>query len=148
MPDEDSKALPDISWFAGLFDGEGCIHFKKDTSKAMQSFHLLLQMGMNSEEAIELFYRRFGGVRNVVLYKSLRGPRKLYTWRIYGRMARQVLQELAPHLVVKREQADVARAYYALPWRGSGGRRTADEYAIDLNHFNHMATLKYSQKAS
>lgn len=110
------------AWAAGLFDGEGCVHFQKSTNNRP-----VLKLAMTHRKTVE----RFGAVVGVAfkLYmhsqatarRSQRHWKPVYAWYI-TRIAdvKIVLKGLLPYLVTKRREAK--RALAAL-MRRTGPRR-------------------------
>lgn len=95
----------DLCYFAGLFDGEGCIGLAK--MKKENSYSFSLSMGMTSPKAINDFYNAFGGRVKLREYPHPNW-RPLYHWYVYGKRAELILRTLAPFLRVKREEAELA----------------------------------------
>ena len=79
-PSEDSIGLKSIEWAAGLFEGEGCIHHRKDKDSWQ------LGITMTDQDVMEAVFEVMG-------VGSLRGPYKkaahhhkpYYQWRVYSK---------------------------------------------------------------
>lgn len=96
-------------YFAGLFDGEGCVHI---TTKTVDRYErLVVQVGMTDERPIKALAERFGGaVRQYVLPSG----RTRFTWSKNGKNAVEFLRAIRPHSLVKGEQIDSALVFVTL----------------------------------
>jgi hypothetical protein len=98
-------------YFAGLFDGEGCIRIgkwsKPNSTHVRYSLHATL--GVNYLPVIQLMHETYGGSISENRH-DLRGPnnRIVFIWTGASRVAAEFLHRVSPYLVIKREQAAVA----------------------------------------
>ncbi len=89
--------LPSDAYFAGIFDGEGCVR----VVKRYYNCHLIVT---NSYKPIlELFKQRFGGN----IHKQWKEENKpVYYWYIQSKKAKlSCLIALLPHLIIKKKVA-------------------------------------------
>lgn len=99
------------SYLAGLLDGEG--HFslartKQHRQNEGHAFNLLIGITNRSHELMKWLIRNFGGV--YYLRKS-ENPKwaDRYDWYIKGRKNKEeIILGVLPHLIIKREQANIA----------------------------------------
>lgn len=102
----------DLSYIAGLMDGEAYIGIKKTPAYRCQSrttpgYHARIQIRMVDEAAIRFVAETLGGW----YYKekaSCQGGRPLYCYQASQAKAETILRALLPFLRVKRESAETA----------------------------------------
>lgn len=88
----------DLAWAAGILDGEGSFGiYKADKGK---SYQLTLAVASVDDKMCPKLHDMFGGHFRV----SKRGAA---IWRVIGRSAAEVIRQVLPYLVVKRDQAEV-----------------------------------------
>lgn len=119
----------DIAYFAGYFDGEGCIVVTTvHPERAKQSYRLDVSVTGIVKAPIERFHQAFGGT--LVPYpgysNSSTTRRPIFRWAVQGKDAIQFLSYVLPYLVVKREQALVALTFPWHPRRGKTGLSDED----------------------
>ena len=98
-------------YFAGLFDGEGCIYVSKLPKTQRTYYNLSVVLCMCHEEVIKDFHRFYDC--GTVHARSRKTPSGLtaYAWSAHGKDALHVLEQLTPYLRTKKEQAKVAMQY-------------------------------------
>lgn len=95
--------LPD-AYFAGLIDGEAWVSVIEKYGTG--TFRCAIDVTMTHEETVRKLYDRFGG--SVTLKKSKCARHQdLYSWRVYGKNARQVLAAIRPYTITKREAVEM-----------------------------------------
>ena len=99
------KKIHDLSYLAGMFDGEGCISI----SHGAKSWNLSCYVTMAGEYIPRLFQFHFGGS----IHHRKHNPAKVqwhdyYKWQIAANKAATFLEELLPYLRLKRPQAELA----------------------------------------
>jgi hypothetical protein len=109
-------------YLAGIIDGEGTISFSRcmGNGKNRNSYRLLLSVSNTDQRLILWLHERFGGTR-FESRTSGKSPRKrrLYGWTIITNKAIVMCREIAPYLVIKREQAEMmAGGFIHLPLDG------------------------------
>lgn len=110
-----------LEYIAGFFDGEGNVGiYPKGTGG---SYFLRTQLTQGKSETslgiMQELQGRFGG--NISEQPTTSGGRK-YNWQINANAAADFLEAIAPHLVLKREQA-----LFAIEWQRGKPARTRDE---------------------
>lgn len=96
-----------LAYFAGLFDGEGCINVtevKPRPGRRSPSFQTLAQVSMTDRRSLELLMCSFGGSVRLV---NKKGARPIWVWRVYHKTAKLFLEAIIPYLVVKKLQAEL-----------------------------------------
>lgn len=137
-----------LEWMAGFFDGEGSIsiNVRKSRPRRPEFIQVVITITNCCREAVESFSAKFGG--SITVSKRRKGWSTAYRWRRVGKSALEVLLEIEPHLVVKKEQARLAIKFLSAKWRCTvnpmGARwppRTADQKCSDRNMVIGMARL-------
>jgi hypothetical protein len=93
----------ELGWTAGIIDGEGCIglyHYGQPTEA------LSVAVGTCSKATAEKLQELWGGGLNIPRART-KGNRLQYRWAVRTKMAVQMLEEIEPHLVEKKDQAFV-----------------------------------------
>lgn len=94
-----------IEYIAGFFDGEGSVNVGR-VGKTWNHFVLNVQVTNNKPAVLDEIHSRWGG--SLGLYRR-KGPNNnsspTWMWNITAKNATQFLEELTPHLVLKKEQA-------------------------------------------
>lgn len=105
------KATPiELSYLAGIVDGEGhvCICASQRTAKRYKSKSYYLQLRVANTNLILMgFLEKFDGSINSYWDKNPK-HKTLYNWGIGGIHAANLLKEIYPYLLLKKEQAKIA----------------------------------------
>ena len=111
----------EISYLAGLFDGEGTICIQKDSRPLAKDngrnwnpiYNVTFRIGMIDKKAIEGF-KEFFKVGFIDCEKSYHKFRPMWRYAIRAKDdAKLVIEAIRPFLRVKRPQADLALRYFA-----------------------------------
>jgi len=97
----------ELAYFAGLFDGEGCINVsevKPKPGRLSPCFQTLAQVSMTDRRPLELLLKSFGGTMQLV---NKEGARPIWVWRVYHKTAKLFLEAIVPYLIVKKVQAEL-----------------------------------------
>jgi len=99
-----SVTQPTDQYFAGLFDGEGCvtIHLAK-----ANSVNLVVQVSMCDREPVVAMHHRFGG-RFVDGKHQTKSGRNVYVWNVYNAEAVEALELFSEQCLVKKVVAQAA----------------------------------------
>jgi hypothetical protein len=103
-----------LAYVAGLFDGEGCIHYsyKKHCSYRVPSSSLWMQVSSTNQEVVEWLRESLGGF--IFEDRSKRRPKTLHNWKAGPRKTFEILKLLLPYLRIKRKQAELILANEAV----------------------------------
>jgi len=132
-------AREDAIYFAGLFDGEGCVGlWERDIKhsgigRKTPYFSIDLSVSNTNVEVLEHIRRTIGGSlgtsNSYKLMKNGKPRRKLHRWAAQSNESYHILKAAAPFLIVKREQAllamefhETTRAFLNLPHPGVYGK--------------------------
>lgn len=98
----------DYAYLAGLVDADGCIQINRRKSiKNGNSYSLCLSVSQCSEQIPFYLLRKFGG--NIYEGKKYKeNSRAMFRWSIWAIKAKNLLINLEPYLVLKKERAKVA----------------------------------------
>lgn len=96
-----------VAWAAGFFDGEGCISISRNRKRQPARLQcIVVQKSITPiEEYCELWPK--GGV-NITHRNQPSGRVGYYRWTISGANAADMLQEMYPYLLEKKDQAYLA----------------------------------------
>lgn len=102
--------MPDSSYFAGFFDGEGSVLVYRRSSMMPRGrtapYQIRATVTNTNRLVIQHFQDRFGG--NVKEYGPEARRRRAWKWTVLCREAESFLRCIRPFLVVKDAEADVA----------------------------------------
>jgi LAGLIDADG endonuclease len=110
----------EISYLAGLFDGEGTICIQKDTRPLSKDngrnwnpiYNVTFRVGMTHQRAVERF-KEFFKVGFIDCEKSYHQFRPMWRYSIRRKDdVKNVIEKIHPHLMVKKEQAIMALCYF------------------------------------
>ena len=123
-------ALLFIVWVAGFFDGEGSVFVEIAKSQnARRGVRNLLTASITqtSLPCLNLIREHFGG--NIIAITHSRRHNMnnsvCYIWRVRSKDALVFLETIAPYVVVKKEQVELALQY---PLVSADGRKYAGPY--------------------
>lgn len=117
----------DVAYLAGIFDGEGCVHIKrnkrKDCPKGIQ-YELIATVRMSNEYICRLFQMAFGG-RIYQCKKREIYHKQLWQWIVASHQASDFLETLSPYLIEKKAEATLAFKFQDMkvPIRAEKGHR-------------------------
>lgn len=95
------EGVPSLDYLAGLFDAEGCVGVYKYKKTAHR---IQVNVSIRCQWILEHYERLFGG--------SVSKGNMCWQWQCQCRIAQRFLQQITPHLVLKRERAINALSLY------------------------------------
>lgn len=100
----------ELAYYAGLFDGEGCIHIRKTKTKRQQiTYGLVCKISMCNFFVLEQLQQSFGGsLHKEREHKYSNRYNKLWTWTLSCIMAKAFLIAVYPFLRLKKSEAELA----------------------------------------
>lgn len=121
----------DLAYFAGIFDGEGCISIKSTRTKYGQgkisySHSLEVSVGNTNEWLCRQLCFSFGG--SVNSQKSTGKP--VWRWHIAAVKAKTFLIDILPYLKLKRPQAEIAIQFQKSKYMRGKQRLTEAELTL------------------
>lgn len=120
----------EIAYFAGVFDGEGCINF---TNSQHDTTFLRIIVSNTNYDIVKYFQQTFGGS----VYKNKRMSirwKDSYFWCLARKAAIDFITKTGPWLRIKEQQAHVVYAFDAVKKLHKENKITKKEY-LDLIEF-------------
>lgn len=96
-----------LEYLAGYFDGEGCICVMQACGNTNR-LQFRITIVSSDLEVLMAFDQRFGGGAREVRHGNSKKRMQLYRWSLNNQDAVNALRILLPHLIAKREQAEIA----------------------------------------
>lgn len=139
----------DISYTAGIFDGEGCVDIYSAMSNKNSknlSFMLRVVISQKDGKIMNWLKDRFGGY----VRQERKGKFSIYRWDIRSQKAHDFLSLIYPFLIIKKEQVKIAlefdkkKGIYLKSLKGHQGFRvlTENELKWRLDTKNKLKDLK------
>ena len=125
---QDDKYEQLLAYLAGFFDGEGCIYINKwwDKRRDCYEYSFNITVSNTNPTPLQLLREIFGGNISAVHRKHMRANwRKAWEWICKSKMAETFLENMLPHLILKRDEAKLALEYRRT-CRGRSGRKLTD----------------------
>lgn len=140
----------DLAYYAGLFDGEGCIHIRRTMTKKQQvTYALVCKISMCSFYLLNEVHRLFGGsLIQERQHKYSNRYNKLWTWTVSCKMAGKFLFILRPFLKLKGAEADLALEFQGQKSNGAhkgrwgNSTRAEKQLALEEAQYLLMRNLK------
>lgn len=112
-------SVAELAYIAGLFDGEGSVTIR--SSKGLRRPHALLcQITQESNEALLVVHRLFGGSLFDQPRHNSPNPLPEFHWSIYAKSAKEFLVAIRPYLLVKADVADLGLQFQSTVKMGRG----------------------------
>ena len=97
-----------LAYFAGFFDGEGCISLwrRKKKGKKIKSHGFMVRLNNTNPFPLKKGQKIFGGSYGIVKYQALHFPRKkpVWEWRLTGKSGEFFLRQIVDYLIIKKEE--------------------------------------------
>lgn len=134
-----------LGYFAGFFDGEGCVRIDKGNKG---SYTLRIELTNSCIEILKLFQNKYGGkIREHVINKSLKNNhKKIYIWSIHSNNSLTFLKEIYPLTIVKFDQIKYAIEFQE--WHNHIGiisiyhKQIAEQYYTKLKELKSLIRTK------
>lgn len=100
-----------LAYFAGFFDGEGCIQITKRKPYAKMknpSYTLQVSLHNTHKGVIDKLQDLFGGYVGEHKQKAKDGCARLWQWSLHAKMANAFLDAVSPYLIIKAPEAKIA----------------------------------------
>ena len=94
-----------LEYLAGLVDGEGCIRLHPSNKGKYRKYYPRLQVTNTYKPIIDLLVEEYGGACHSSSNKNKPHWKEKYDWRLSGDKARELLTELIPYLIIKKDKA-------------------------------------------
>ena len=94
-----------LEYLAGLVDGEGHVALRSSNKGKYKKYYPSIQVTNTYKPIIELLQAQYGGGIRHYVHKNHPHWKDKYDWVANGDTARQLLTQLIPFLVIKKEAA-------------------------------------------
>lgn len=132
----------DIAYFAGLFDGEGCVSITPRSNTKRQTFRLQIHITSTNEWIIQQLRFAFGGSIHFVPENSERNWKASWRWWIGDQKALKFLEIVYPYLKLKKPQVELAIQFQKHKYRIGGAGSHPDEYiSLDAGFYRLMRKM-------
>lgn len=127
----------ELIWFAGLFDGEGCIRIvgappSEKQKRTQTGFSLELKVNMTHKETIDKVIQIVGFGTYCTREAPSPKHRPIYGWVVRCRQAEAVLEAIKPFLVTKKAEAEIAERFSKIPKHMAAFRPEFQKAKVDL----------------
>lgn len=132
----------DLSYAAGIVDGEGCIHIGNTYSRAVQAkknkSHVLTVRVVTTDNVITpWFLQKFGGTfytyqRREISKKTGKLNKSYKIWQMKSDKAGEFLQLILPYLKLKQRRAEVALEFLKCKFETRGRVGTFNPIPLEV----------------
>jgi hypothetical protein len=141
--DEQEKA-----YLAGIVDGEGSIF----VGKTYKRLNTMMVNVSNTDPRLHMWLKNHVGGSVTEEKRRFPNRRKVWLWQISSNKAADMLEQIFPYLVIKKDQAETAIAFQKLKQnanrRGGNGKLSHEEYQWRLDLYQKLKDLKTVQWAA
>lgn len=123
----------ELGWLAGIIDGEGCLHIRRERPKVVDggqrsaTYAFVIKVTMCHRETIERI-KDLVGVGHINQTTNASGRvHNAWSWVAMSHEAKKVLDQIAPFLFTKQGEARVALEFMALPTGRHGQKHVMKE---------------------
>jgi len=111
-------SIPQKAYIAGIVDGEGSLTIHKQRTGGM-GYVVKLDVGNTCKEVIDYLQELFPGTVGEY-YKDPSIRRKTHwIWRIHARKIRELLPQILPYMIIKRDLAKIFMRYLSITKPGN-----------------------------
>ena len=136
----DSKRDTMLAYAAGLFDGEGCIIIQRTQGN---TFSLHVRVTTTDLVIAKWLNEKFGGCLGIQpANKHVKNCRPCWYWNIQSKAASLFLVRIAPFLVIKKAQADLAIEFQSRIGVRGVNRLTPEEITTRETYKRRLVELK------
>jgi hypothetical protein len=147
--DNRDPPLLELAYWAGFFDGDGCIgiykYQNKDRWHKSPTYSVYMALTIVDKEIVDQFAALFQGSRATRRHRTPNSQLQYY-WTARGNRAVAVLTKLLPFLRLKKPQAQLALEFHAR--KGSNPARLLKKDELDLreNYYQQMRKMNSKGK--
>lgn len=133
----------DKAWFAGFFDGEGCINLQCQKVRGKKYYLIRLQI-TQTHEGVLRHVAEITGVHRLLKMKRYDGNHAdAFKWDADMKDAGRILKEILPYLQRKKEVALLALEYMEFWYKNRPAKKRKGE---PLPEIDYSAFEEYKQK--
>ncbi|TXH11911.1 MAG: hypothetical protein E6R04_00450 [Spirochaetes bacterium] len=148
-----------VTWFAGLFEGEGCFNFSNGKPKRMT-------ISMTDRDVLDHVQSLFGGTV-VSLKKREEHHKDVWIWYLHGESSVELAKKIQPYLFSRRAKrcaeyiekfstmsdrrnkaASLRESVRSLRNEGYKHREIAERLEIDRTYVSHILRGRHDTKSS
>lgn len=128
-----------LAYYAGLFDGEGCVSINKvkGIKGRRDSFQLRVNITSTNEEVVRQMPGSFGGT---VLFRQRERAQDFWNWVAVARQARDFLVLIKPDLIIKHQQARVG-IMFQTERDARGQQKTEEDWNKEFQYYETIRRL-------
>ena len=141
-----SYKATDISYLAGIIDGEGSIYignFSCNKTTKLPYYQTNIQVANTDKRLIDWLKETFGGLVNTRTRKQtpINSRKTVYMWTISGDRLTHICEEILPYLICKKRQAEIMLKMRATFETGSPNRLSLETRHLRESLMNEMRSL-------
>ena len=135
-----------IEWFAGIFDGEGCVNIYVNRGKY---YELRIEVTNTELEIIAPFIARFEGSFSTSSRHSPSNGKDIYQWKLANKQAAAFLRAVLPHLrsAKKSKAAKLAIDFQDQKGKFDGRSAPSDYHARQRQFYLALKTINKRGRA-
>lgn len=139
----------ELSYWAGFFDGEGCISIykyqNKDQWHKSLTYSAMIQLAICDKEILDQLDILFKGTRAVRKH-SRPNSRPQYYWQRRGNKAVEIIKQLLPFLRLKKPQGELALEFHKQKGRNPSRLLSPSELRLRDEYYWRMRKLNVRGK--
>lgn len=103
--------IAQASYLAGFVDGDGSISITQQGDRSFSSYSVTFRVGNTNREVLEWFQKTtgVGKITEMGMNKNWNRPniKQMYNWTVYPTDLRELLPQITPYLIVKKERGEI-----------------------------------------
>ena len=134
----EGNIINNIIYFAGIFDGEGCVMIVKTMrikrKEISPDYYLKLSISNTNKNIMEWIKDNIGG--NYILYISKRQKEKdVYKWFLSGERAYNLLIKIFPYSIIKNKQIKIGMEFFNEKCNCQGRKKISTEETLKREYY-------------
>lgn len=106
------------AYFAGLFDGEGCVRINRRQRGKYIEHIQFYTLSQKDGRIIDWIVRNYGGFVHYGKSSEYRKP--VFTWIVTNKKGREIMKRILPFLIYKKDQVEKTLQFNSLTNRKKG----------------------------
>ncbi len=135
----------ELAYYAGLFDGEGCITLHPtqiSSPNQRHTYFLSVHLTSVNEWVVQQLQFDFGG--NIITYEGGGKRNTAYRWVITRNKAGDFLTSVLPYLRLKKQRAEIGLQFHSHKKRG--GHKTQEYIDFEKDYKENFLVLNHRGK--
>ena len=133
----------DKAWFAGFFDGEGCVNLQCQKVRGKKYYLIRLQITQTHEDVLKHVANITGVNRLLKMPRYGKNQADAFKWDADMKDAKRILQEILPYLHRKKEVAALALEYIEFWYKNRPAKKKKGK---PLPEIDYSAFEEYKQR--